>query len=248
MSRSKRTFRSNRVRDRLAQARVVALPVSDNSYSGATTVLLQAMAMGKPVVVSRTDAIAEGYELEDGVNCRLVKPGDAQGLERAVLETLAGADAAHSRHPRPRNGRAESHVGALHERALADLLRLGPDLDDEAGSRVRAKLVGHLQSQAVRPGFARRSGDHTGSRVQLQSGRKQTGTSAEHDPRARSDAAGRPEDDAVLLADLRGGEWLPRDQQPRRHVELNVSVLVTPSESVTTSWNRWTARMPSVCR
>jgi hypothetical protein len=60
------------VRDRLARARVVALPVRENTYSGATTVLLQAMALGKPVVVSRTAAIADGYQLEDGVNCRLV--------------------------------------------------------------------------------------------------------------------------------------------------------------------------------
>src|SRR5439155_7679616 len=82
------------VRDRLAAARVVALPVLDNSYSGATTVLLQAMAMAKPVVVSRTDAIARGYELEDGVNCRLVPPGDAEALERAVVELLADAGAA----------------------------------------------------------------------------------------------------------------------------------------------------------
>ncbi len=82
------------VRDRLAAARVVALPVRDNSYSGATTTLLQAMAMAKPVVVSRTDAIASGYGLEDGVNCRLVPPGDADALERALLETLADADAA----------------------------------------------------------------------------------------------------------------------------------------------------------
>jgi glycosyltransferase involved in cell wall biosynthesis len=78
-----------RVRERLAGARVVALPVRRNSYSGATTVLLQAMALGKPVVVSRTDAIAEGYGLEDGANCRLVEPGDATAFERAVLETLA---------------------------------------------------------------------------------------------------------------------------------------------------------------
>jgi glycosyltransferase involved in cell wall biosynthesis len=78
-----------RVRDRLAEGRVVALPVRRNSYSGATTVLLQAMALGKPVVVSRTDAIARGYELADGVNCRLVPPEDADALERALLETLA---------------------------------------------------------------------------------------------------------------------------------------------------------------
>jgi glycosyltransferase involved in cell wall biosynthesis len=84
------------VRSRLAGARCVALPVRDNSYSGATTTLLQAMAMGKPVVVSRTAAIADGYELEDGVNCRLVEPGDEQAFERALLETLTGADAAAS--------------------------------------------------------------------------------------------------------------------------------------------------------
>ena len=82
------------VRDRLAAARVVALPVRENSYSGATTTLLQAMAMAKPVVVSRTDAVASGYGLEDGVNCRLVPPGDADGLERSLLDLLAGADAA----------------------------------------------------------------------------------------------------------------------------------------------------------
>jgi glycosyltransferase involved in cell wall biosynthesis len=82
------------VRDRLAEARVVALPVRDNSYSGATTVLLQAMAMGKPVVVSRTEAIAYGYGLEDGVNCRLVEPGDANAFERAVLDLLADERAA----------------------------------------------------------------------------------------------------------------------------------------------------------
>lgn len=76
------------VRDRLASARVVALPVRENSYSGATTVLLQSMALGKPVVVSRTAAIARGYHLEDGVNCRLVPPGDATALERAVAELL----------------------------------------------------------------------------------------------------------------------------------------------------------------
>jgi len=82
------------VRERLAAARVVALPVRENSYSGATTTLLQALAMARPVVVSRTDAIAAGYGLEDGVNCRLVPPGDADAFERALLETLTGADAA----------------------------------------------------------------------------------------------------------------------------------------------------------
>lgn len=77
------------VRERLLGARVVALPVRDNSYSGATTVLLQAMASGRPVVVSRTAAIARGYHLDDGGNCRLVEPGDAAALELALAAVLA---------------------------------------------------------------------------------------------------------------------------------------------------------------
>lgn len=76
------------MRARLAEARVVALPVRDNSYSGATTVLLQAMATGKPIVVSRTQAITTGYGLVDGENCRLVPPGDAAAFQRALGDVL----------------------------------------------------------------------------------------------------------------------------------------------------------------
>ena len=77
-----------RVRECLLRARVVALPVQDNTYSGATTTLLQAMACGRPAVVTRTAAIARGYHLDDGVNCRLVPPGDLGALEHAVTGLL----------------------------------------------------------------------------------------------------------------------------------------------------------------
>jgi glycosyltransferase involved in cell wall biosynthesis len=80
---------------RLEQARVVALPVRENTYSGATTVLLQALALGKPVVVSRTSAIESGYGLVDGENCRLVPPGDAETFGRSLGEVLA--DEEHAR-------------------------------------------------------------------------------------------------------------------------------------------------------
>ncbi len=76
------------MRRRLERARVVALPVRDNSYSGATTVLLQAMALAKPIVVTRTAAIETGYRLEDGDNVRLVAPGDGTSFGRAVVELL----------------------------------------------------------------------------------------------------------------------------------------------------------------
>jgi glycosyltransferase involved in cell wall biosynthesis len=62
--------------------------VRENSYSGATTVLLQAMALGKPVVVTRTNAIATGYGLEDGVNVRLVAPGDGFAFGGALAHVL----------------------------------------------------------------------------------------------------------------------------------------------------------------
>ena len=73
---------------RLEEARVVTLPVLDNSYSGATTVLLQSMALGKPVVVTRTKAVARGYGLEDGGNCRLVEPGDREGFASALAGVM----------------------------------------------------------------------------------------------------------------------------------------------------------------
>jgi glycosyltransferase involved in cell wall biosynthesis len=106
------------VRGRLAEAAVVALPVRDNSYSGATTVLLQAMAMGRPVVVSRTEAIAAGYALKDGVNCRLVEPGDVAAFETALLDVLANRDAAaalgaHARETAERSLSWERYTDAL---------------------------------------------------------------------------------------------------------------------------------------
>ena len=98
---------------RLEGARVVALPVRENTYSGATTVLLQAMALEKPVVVSRTSAIATGYELVDGENCRLVEPGDASSFAKSLRDVLG--DDVHARAlggERARTVERDAHVGS----------------------------------------------------------------------------------------------------------------------------------------
>jgi len=116
------------MRERLGGARVIALPVRENAYSGATTTLLQAMACGKPVVVSRTAAIAEGYRLADGENCRLVPPGDAPAFERAVLELLgdperAAAMGARARETAERHLSWDRYADSLHELLAAAALR-----------------------------------------------------------------------------------------------------------------------------
>jgi glycosyltransferase involved in cell wall biosynthesis len=77
------------IRGLFAGARVVALPVKENTYSGATTTLLQAMAMEKPVVISRVGAICEGYGLKDGENCLLVRPGDMAEFGMAIDKLLS---------------------------------------------------------------------------------------------------------------------------------------------------------------
>lgn len=91
----------------MASSRVVVLPVKPNLYSGATTTLLQAMALGKPVVVTAVDAIREGYGLEDKVNVRLAAPEDASSLERAMLELLEDPETA-----RKIGAEARKHVEA----------------------------------------------------------------------------------------------------------------------------------------
>ena len=107
------------MRGRLERARVVALPVRENSYSGATTVLLQAMALGKPVVVTRTAAIATGYGLEDGDNVRLVAPGDEAGFGSGARRGAPGrrAHGAGARRAGTGDGRGGAHVGSVRRAA-----------------------------------------------------------------------------------------------------------------------------------
>lgn len=62
----------------------VVLPVKENTYTGATTTLLQVMALGKAAVVSRVQAIKEGYGFKNEENCLLVKPHDKKQLIESI--------------------------------------------------------------------------------------------------------------------------------------------------------------------
>jgi glycosyltransferase involved in cell wall biosynthesis len=111
-----------RVRERLAAARAVVLPVRENSYSGATTVLLQAMATARPVVVTETAAIATGYHLEDGTNCRLVPPGSLDALEAAVAAVLIDDERAGSLGARARETVERHLTWSRYTDSIASLL------------------------------------------------------------------------------------------------------------------------------
>jgi glycosyltransferase involved in cell wall biosynthesis len=80
------------IRDYMARCRLLALPVRDNTYSGATTVLLQAMSMGKAVVANSVGANKEGYPFIDGVNCLMVRPGEPGALVSAVRSLMENAE------------------------------------------------------------------------------------------------------------------------------------------------------------
>ena len=77
------------VKNLLAKSKFVILPVKENTYSGATTTLLQAMAMSKAVIVSSTSAITQGYRLINGKNCILIKPRDQKGFLQEVKMLLS---------------------------------------------------------------------------------------------------------------------------------------------------------------
>lgn len=72
----------------LSDAKCVVLPVHNNSYSGATTTLLQAMALGKAVIVSRVGAISSGYYLEHEKNVLFVLPENISALDSAVMHMI----------------------------------------------------------------------------------------------------------------------------------------------------------------
>lgn len=77
------------IRDQISRARVIAVPSRPNSYSGATTIMLQAMSIGKPVIATRTGANESGYPFRSGDNCVLIEPGDTDRLSDHLHELVS---------------------------------------------------------------------------------------------------------------------------------------------------------------
>ena len=68
----------------------MAVPLYDNDFQAGVTTLLEAMAMGKPIVITRTQGQTD--VIQDGVTGFYVPPGDADALRNsldAVLRNVA---------------------------------------------------------------------------------------------------------------------------------------------------------------
>jgi glycosyltransferase involved in cell wall biosynthesis len=70
------------LRDLYARAAVVAIPLLENDFQAGVTTILEAMAMGKAIVVSATSG--QGDVIEDGVTGMTVPPGDPSRLREAI--------------------------------------------------------------------------------------------------------------------------------------------------------------------
>jgi glycosyltransferase involved in cell wall biosynthesis len=72
------------LRELYARSRFVVVPLRPSDTDNGVTVILEAMAMGKPVIVSRTQGQVD--VVEDGVTGIYVPVGDARALRAAMLD------------------------------------------------------------------------------------------------------------------------------------------------------------------
>ncbi len=87
---SARRYDYGELRQLYAESQLVVVPLYDNDFQAGVTTLLEAMAMGKSVVITRT----EGQQdvVESGVNGVYVPPGDAEALRGAIVDLLGAPD------------------------------------------------------------------------------------------------------------------------------------------------------------
>lgn len=74
------------LRDLYAAAHFVVVPLYDNDFQAGVTTMLEAMAMGKAVIVTRTEGQRD--VIQDGVNGVYVPPADPVALRAAIQRLL----------------------------------------------------------------------------------------------------------------------------------------------------------------
>lgn len=74
----------NETKTILSKAAIVVLPLRETHRASGQLSMLDAMLMGKPVIVSKTRGIIEPYGLKDEKNVLLVTAGDSESLTKAI--------------------------------------------------------------------------------------------------------------------------------------------------------------------
>ncbi len=69
-----------------SESAIVVVPLKQNDFQAGITVILEAMAMGRPVITTQTDGMAPGLINEE--NCLLTPAGDANALRSAISRLL----------------------------------------------------------------------------------------------------------------------------------------------------------------
>lgn len=73
-------------------AKIIVVPLKDVWQPTGCSVTLQAMACGKPVIISQIKGLWDTDVLKSGENCLLVPPGDTQALSKAIRRLENDAD------------------------------------------------------------------------------------------------------------------------------------------------------------
>jgi glycosyltransferase involved in cell wall biosynthesis len=89
---SARGYGYRELRDLYASSQFVVVPLYDTDFQAGVTTILEAMAMGKAVIVSRTRGQRD--VIQDGINGIYVPPGDVEALRSAITGLLAAPDRA----------------------------------------------------------------------------------------------------------------------------------------------------------
>jgi len=89
---SARRYSYLELRDLYASSLFVVVPLYDNDFQAGVTTMLEAMAMGKAVIVTKT--FGQRDVIRDGVDGLYVPPGDSVALRQAIVRLMEHPDEA----------------------------------------------------------------------------------------------------------------------------------------------------------
>ena len=133
-------FRSDYLAE-LAQARLVVVPLSQQNVSAGQMVLLQAFALGKPVVITETATTRE--YVRDEHDALFTRPGDAADLRRKIMSLLDDPERCQALGERASARYDESFSTEAYVRRLVQVLR---DITCGAATAAAEQTHAHVQT------------------------------------------------------------------------------------------------------